>query len=102
MKLKNISPIYFIYFNYLCTYDLYGPVCNAFDAGSIHYEGKWEGGFGPGNQEFFRPCEMALSPDRRVPFGAQKLEISRAQPPPTSSSNDAARIESITHGPYKS
>jgi hypothetical protein len=24
----------------LCTYDLYGPVRNAFDAGSIHYEGK--------------------------------------------------------------
>jgi hypothetical protein len=28
---------------YLCTYDLYGLVRNAFDAGSIHYEGKWEG-----------------------------------------------------------
>ncbi len=28
--------------SYLCTYDLNGPVCNAFDAGSIHYEGKWE------------------------------------------------------------
>jgi hypothetical protein len=24
----------------LCTYDLYGPMCNAFDAGSIQYEGK--------------------------------------------------------------
>jgi hypothetical protein len=30
--------------SYLCTYDLYGPVRNAFDAGSIHHEGKWEGG----------------------------------------------------------
>jgi hypothetical protein len=30
---------------YLCTYDLYGPVRNAFDAGSIHYEG---GGGGEG------------------------------------------------------
>ncbi len=29
--------------NYLCTYDLYDPVRNAFDAGIIHYEGKWEG-----------------------------------------------------------
>ncbi len=28
--------------SYLCTYDLNGPVCNAFDAGSIHYEGKLE------------------------------------------------------------
>jgi hypothetical protein len=29
--------------NQLCKYDLYGPVRNAFDAGSIHYLGKWEG-----------------------------------------------------------
>jgi hypothetical protein len=29
--------------SYLCTYDLYGPVRNAFDAASIHYEGNWEG-----------------------------------------------------------
>ncbi len=29
--------------NHLCTYDLYRPVRNAFDAGSIHYLGKWEG-----------------------------------------------------------
>jgi hypothetical protein len=29
-----------VYFNYLCTYDLYSPLRNAFDAGSIHYEGK--------------------------------------------------------------
>jgi hypothetical protein len=28
---------------YTYIYDLYGPVRNAFDAGSIHYEGKWEG-----------------------------------------------------------
>jgi hypothetical protein len=33
---------YLIYFSYLCTYDLYGPVRNAFGAGSIHYEGKWD------------------------------------------------------------
>jgi hypothetical protein len=56
--------------NYLCTYNLYGPVRNAFDAGSIRYMGKWEGVV-PGNREFFGPCEMA-STDRRVPFGAQK------------------------------
>ncbi len=29
--------------NYICTCDLYGHVRNAFDAGIIHYEGKWEG-----------------------------------------------------------
>jgi hypothetical protein len=33
--------------SYLCTYDLYCPVPNAFDAGSIHYESKWEGFPGP-------------------------------------------------------
>jgi hypothetical protein len=26
----------------------------------IHYEAKWEGA-GPGNQDFFEPCEMASS-----------------------------------------
>jgi hypothetical protein len=26
--------------SYLFTYELYGPVRNAFDVGSIHYEGK--------------------------------------------------------------
>jgi hypothetical protein len=29
--------------SYLCTCNLYSPVRNAFDAGSIHNEGKWEG-----------------------------------------------------------
>jgi hypothetical protein len=28
--------------SYLCTHGLNGTVCNAFDAGSIHYEGKLE------------------------------------------------------------
>jgi hypothetical protein len=39
--------------------DSYGPVLNAFDAGSIHYLGKWEG-LGPGNLDFFGP-QMALA-----------------------------------------
>jgi hypothetical protein len=48
---------------YLCTYDLHSPVRDAFDAASIHYEGKWEGvgRLGPGNREFFSPCDMTLS-----------------------------------------
>jgi hypothetical protein len=49
-----------LFFSYLFTYDLYGPVRNAFDAGSIHYGGK-VGGLVPGNRDFFGPCEMALS-----------------------------------------
>ncbi len=45
--------------SYSCTYDLYGPVRNVFDAyRQIHYKGKGGGG-GPGNREFFGPCEMA-------------------------------------------
>ncbi len=35
--------------SYLCTYDLYGPVRNAFYAGSLHYEGACGRGLGPGN-----------------------------------------------------
>ncbi len=58
--------------DYLCTYDLYGPVRNAFDAGSIHYLGPR--------------------------FQGPKIEISRAQPPPTFPSIDAGRIKSITQG----
>ncbi len=33
---------------YLCTYDLYGPVRNAFDADRVHYGGNGRG-LGPGN-----------------------------------------------------
>ncbi len=35
-------------------YDLYVPVRNAFDAGSIHYLGKWEG-VGPWKSRVFGP-----------------------------------------------
>jgi hypothetical protein len=59
--------------NYLCTYDLCGPVHNAFDAGSIHYEGKWEG------------------------VGRKKLEISGANPLPLARVMDTARIKHIMH-----
>ncbi len=38
--------------NYLCTYELYGPVRNAFDAGTIDYLGKWEG-VGPWKSRVF-------------------------------------------------
>ncbi len=49
-------------YRYLCTYDLYDTVRNAFDAGSIHCEGKWES---------VKPWKWHRT-DRRVPFGAQK------------------------------
>jgi hypothetical protein len=47
-------------FSCLWTYDLYGPVCNAFDEGK--YIPRASGrGLGPGNQDFFEPCEMTSS-----------------------------------------
>jgi hypothetical protein len=41
--------------SYLCTYDLYlyGPVRNVFLRGQRR-------GMGPGNRDFFGPCEMTL------------------------------------------
>ncbi len=38
--------------NHICTFDLYGPVRHAFDAGSICYLGKWEG-VGPWKSQVF-------------------------------------------------
>ncbi len=77
--------------SYLCIYDLYGPVHNAFDAGSIHYEGKWEG---------VRTCEMASSRQTSAIWGPIKVVIFRAQLPPTCPSTvmDASRIKIIMHG----
>jgi hypothetical protein len=45
--------------NYLCTYDLYGPVCKVFDAGR---EIMWgSGGVGAGNREFCGPLWNSTS-----------------------------------------
>jgi hypothetical protein len=68
-------------FIYLCTYDLYGPLPNVFDAGRYI---TWASGrgMGPGNGEF---------------FGPKKLEIFSAQPPPTCPRNVYARIKNITY-----
>ncbi len=45
---------------YLCTYELYSPVRNVFDAcrSITRASGR---GLDPGNRDFFGPCEMALS-----------------------------------------
>jgi hypothetical protein len=52
------------FITYLCTYDLYGPVRNAFDAGSIHNEGKWKGGGGvePWKSRLFWPLCNGIEP----------------------------------------
>jgi hypothetical protein len=47
-----------MHISYLYTYDLYSPLRNAFDAGSIHYEGKREV-VGPWKLRIFGPCKMA-------------------------------------------
>jgi hypothetical protein len=49
--------------------------------------GKWEG-LGPGNRDFFGPCEMGYRAVRRVPFGAQKSRDFQAQTSPTCPCND--------------
>jgi hypothetical protein len=46
--------------NYLCTYDLYGPLRNVFDAGRYIMLASGRG-LGPGIGEFFGPCEMTSS-----------------------------------------
>ncbi len=59
--------------NYLCTYDLYGPVRKVFDAGRYF---MWGGGNGvaAGNLEFCGPCEIA-----RADRGVQSTAICNVQ-----------------------
>ena len=47
--IKCLTMLSLICINYLCTYDLYRPVCNVFYAGENITRG------GPGNQDFFGP-----------------------------------------------
>jgi hypothetical protein len=62
----------------------------------INYEGKWELGWALEIESFLGLVKWHRV-DRRVKFGAQKLEISMAQPPPTCPSNGYARIQNIMH-----
>jgi hypothetical protein len=50
------------------------------------------GGWGLEIERFLGPVKWHRA-DRGMPFGAQKLEISRAQPPPTCQSNGSAGIK---------
>ncbi len=59
-------------FNYLCTYDLYGPVRNAFDAGSIYYEGKWKG-VGPWKSRVFWALWNFIEPVGEYHLGPKKI-----------------------------
>jgi hypothetical protein len=55
-------------------------VRNAFDTGSIHYEGKW--GLGTGNLDFFGPCEMASSRQASAIWGPNKSRFTGPNPLP--------------------
>ncbi len=78
MKMKD-EKNFKIYNSYLRTYDLYGTVCNAFDAGKSITRASGRG-LGPGNQEFFGPCEMhGIEPSGECRLGPKKVEISMAK-----------------------
>ncbi len=87
--------------SFLCTYDLYGPVHNAFDAGSIHYEGKWEV-VGPWKSRLFGPCEMAWWQKASAIWDPTKLRCLGPNPLPLAQVMDPAFIKSITHRAIKS
>jgi hypothetical protein len=54
-------------------------------------------GLGPGNRDFFGPCEMASSRKVRVILGPKKSRFPGPNPRPLAQVMDAARIKSITH-----
>ncbi len=68
--------------SYLCTYDLYGPMRNVFDA--CRYITRASGrGLGPGNWEFLGPVKWHRA-DRRVPLGpVGKSNITALLSPPS-------------------
>jgi hypothetical protein len=60
-------------YNALCTYDLYGPVRNVFDACRADpLRGQVGGGWGPGNLDFFGPCVIASSRKARAIWAPKK------------------------------
>ncbi len=81
---------------FIYTYDLYSPVRNAFDTGSIHYMGKWEG-LGPGNLAFFG-LQIALAEGLdAISQGAKKNRFQGPNLLPFALVMDAAHIKRIMH-----
>jgi hypothetical protein len=77
---------------YICTYDLYGPVRIAFDAGGQHQlRGQVQGGWALDFETFLGPVKWHRA-DRRVPFGAQKSRSKYigCPPPPLMRENPVA------------
>jgi hypothetical protein len=73
-------------------YDLYGPIRNAFDAGKSITRASGRG-LGPVK------WQRAVG---QVPFGAQKVKISRTQPPPISPSKGLPASKALCTGLYQS
>jgi hypothetical protein len=64
--------------------------------GAYPLRGQVGGGWALEFESFLGPVKWHRA-DRRLPFEAQKLKISRAQPPPTCQSNGYAHIQNIMH-----
>jgi hypothetical protein len=58
--------IFFLGNSYLCTYDLYGPLCDVFDARRSITRASGRG-LGPGNRYFITLLGPGMA--KRVPFG---------------------------------
>jgi hypothetical protein len=82
--------------NYLWTYDLSGPIHNAFDAGKSIMKASGRG-VGPLEIKTFWALWNGIEPLGECHLGLKKVKISRAQPPSDLSKNGIARIKSITY-----
>ncbi len=80
---------------HLLTYDLYGPVCNAFNVGNI-LRGQVGGVWALEISTFLGPVKWHPAV-RRVPFGAQGQD-SRAQPLSTCPDNGFAASKALRTG----
>ncbi len=81
--------------SYLWTYDLYGPVSNAFYAGKYITRASGRG-WALEMETFLGPVKWHPA-GRGVPFGAKKIWIYGAQPPPTGPCNGFGRSKGITY-----
>jgi hypothetical protein len=86
----------------VCIHDLYGRVCNVFDA-CIFITRENERGFGPGNRDFFGLCEMASSRAvRRVSWSPKKPRFPGPNPLPLAQVMHLHASNTLRTGPYKS
>jgi hypothetical protein len=77
------------------------PVRNAFYAGKSITSASGRG-LGPGNQDFFGPCEMASSRKASAIWGTKKLSFPRPNPRPLAQVMDLHASKALHTGPYQS